>query len=118
MKPKIDNCTRMSSEAGVSNSVAQGNSLVDYNLRSDDFGFAELAAVKTTYDSLHADQGRAYIVEGNLEAEGPLVGDRWLPQQAFACDLFADPGFGFELHQILPRLHCLNQLGGSPHGNA
>ena len=68
----------MSSEAGASNFAAQGNSLVDYNSRSVDFGFAELAAVKTTYDSLRADQGRAYNVEGCLEAEGPL-GDRWLP---------------------------------------
>ena len=75
--PKIDNRTRTRSEVDASNFAAQGNSLVDYNPQSVDFGFADLAAVKTTYDGLCADQDRAYNVEGR-EAEGPL-GDRWLP---------------------------------------
>ena len=31
--------------------------------------------------------------EGSLRADGPLVGDRWLPQQASFCDVSANLGF-------------------------
>ena len=47
VKLKVDDCARMSSEADVSNLAASGNSLVDKDHQSTDFGVADLMAVKT-----------------------------------------------------------------------